>query len=64
MLGPANNRPPLFTNKTTSDCQPALVEQKKRLRETEPLKETNTDTRLMHNVCGRIGTGLQESFAG
>ena len=41
MLGPANNRPPLFTNKTTSDCHPALVEQKKRLRETEPLKETN-----------------------
>ena len=47
--------PPLFTNKTPSDCQSALVEQKKRPRFPEPLKETNTDTPFMHNVYDRIG---------
>ena len=28
----------------------------------EPLKKTNTDIPLVHNVCDRIGTGLQQSF--
>jgi hypothetical protein len=42
-------------------CQHALVEQKKRPRFPEPLKETNTDIRLMHNVCDRIGTELQQT---
>jgi hypothetical protein len=40
----------------------ALVEQKKRPRFPEPLKETNTDTGLMHNVCDQIGTELQQSL--
>jgi hypothetical protein len=61
-VGPVIRRPPLFTNKTPSDCQPALVEQKKRPRFPEPLKETDTDTGLMHDVCDPIGTELHQSL--
>jgi hypothetical protein len=35
----------------------------RRPRFPEPLKETNTDTPLMHNVYDRIGTELQQSKA-
>ncbi len=56
----AGYSPAPFTNKTASDCQPALVEQKKRPRFPEPLKKTITDTRLMHNDCDLIVTELLE----
>ena len=54
-VGPVIRRPPLFTSKTPSDCQPALVEQKNGPVFPKPLKETNTDTPFMHNVYDRIG---------
>jgi len=51
----------IFSNKTASGFSP-LVDQKSGPRFQEPLKETNTDTRLMHNVCDRIAASLQQSF--
>ena len=48
MSGAGYSRPLYFTNKTASDCQPALVETKKAAAFPGPLKETNTDTPLMN----------------
>ena len=62
MRGPVIRRPPLFHQQDGKRLPARANFSKKAAPFPGAAKEDHTDAPLMHNVCGRIGTELQQGL--